>query len=196
MKNLFTWLMIVATAVTLHSCRKGENDPFLSLRSRRARIAGEWKITYLASARSPALNYSFMSEIVTNTIFTDGTWTRIEKTMDGTNVISADTSSWQFIWTIKFEKDGTYTEIRKVNGGVKTREGTWDFVEDNPELKKKEAIRLTCNLFDGPTPFFIPIDGDVIPIDMLKNKKMVWKRAYGDGLETAMATDEIIFEQD
>lgn len=44
-------MRIVITALTLvlliSSCRKGEEDPFLSLRSREARLCGYWKLTSL-----------------------------------------------------------------------------------------------------------------------------------------------------
>lgn len=36
-------LALLSSAVT--SCKKGDGDPFLSLKSRKARVAGEWKAT-------------------------------------------------------------------------------------------------------------------------------------------------------
>lgn len=44
MKNTFAVMAIVGVT-TVSSCKKGENDPFLSLRSRKARVTGEWKLT-------------------------------------------------------------------------------------------------------------------------------------------------------
>ena len=39
MKNL---LLILALVAAFTSCKKGENDPFLSLKSRKGRLAGDW----------------------------------------------------------------------------------------------------------------------------------------------------------
>jgi hypothetical protein len=36
-------ILVVASSIT--ACKKGEDDPFLSLRSRDARLIGEWKLT-------------------------------------------------------------------------------------------------------------------------------------------------------
>jgi hypothetical protein len=52
MKNLFKTLIAVAiVSVTVQSCKKGEDDPALSLRSRDARLIGEWKLTKYDSKR-------------------------------------------------------------------------------------------------------------------------------------------------
>jgi hypothetical protein len=49
MKNFSLRLLVIAVLVSslasLNGCRKGEEDPFLSLRSRKARIAGTWTAT-------------------------------------------------------------------------------------------------------------------------------------------------------
>lgn len=37
-------IFVILTGTILPSCRKGEGDPFLTLRSRKARITGEWKM--------------------------------------------------------------------------------------------------------------------------------------------------------
>lgn len=45
MKNLFkTFIAVAIVSVTVQSCKKGEDDPALSLSSRKARFAGEWTI--------------------------------------------------------------------------------------------------------------------------------------------------------
>jgi hypothetical protein len=52
MKNLFKTLIAVAiVSVTVQSCKKGEDDPAISLRSRDARLIGEWKLTKYDSKR-------------------------------------------------------------------------------------------------------------------------------------------------
>ncbi|PIP55156.1 MAG: hypothetical protein COX07_01410 [Bacteroidetes bacterium CG23_combo_of_CG06-09_8_20_14_all_32_9] len=44
MKIIKLLLLLVIIIVIIPSCKKGDNDPFLSLRSRKARITGEWKL--------------------------------------------------------------------------------------------------------------------------------------------------------
>jgi len=46
MKNLFkTFIAVAIVSVTVQSCKKGEDDPAISLRSRDARLIGEWKLS-------------------------------------------------------------------------------------------------------------------------------------------------------
>ncbi len=48
MKKTFVLLAgIIIGSLVLEGCKKGENDPFLTLSSRRARLAGDWKMTKL-----------------------------------------------------------------------------------------------------------------------------------------------------
>ena len=45
MKIIKNFIVFALLSVTILACKKGENDPFLSLSSRKARLAGEWKLT-------------------------------------------------------------------------------------------------------------------------------------------------------
>ena len=48
MKKIFLILGIVfISIITFLSCRKGDHDPYISLRSRHTRLIGEWKLTSL-----------------------------------------------------------------------------------------------------------------------------------------------------
>ena len=50
MKKLIVGALSIALlAGGMSSCKKGENDPFLSLKSRKGRMAGEWTVTKLTS---------------------------------------------------------------------------------------------------------------------------------------------------
>ena len=52
MKNLKIALFVVLAATfILPSCKKGENDPFISLKSRDARITAKWKLTKIEGDR-------------------------------------------------------------------------------------------------------------------------------------------------
>ena len=65
-------IAVLAVAL-LGSCRKGESDPFLSLRSRNARITGTWN---LSSQITTSLNTSVSAGVTTVdslTTYFDGT---------------------------------------------------------------------------------------------------------------------------
>jgi hypothetical protein len=44
-KTLVLGLSIILLAGGSSSCKKGENDPFMLLRSRKARVSGEWIVS-------------------------------------------------------------------------------------------------------------------------------------------------------
>ena len=48
---LFIALSLVVGSTVLTGCKKGENDPFLSLKSRDARITELWKLTMSGEKR-------------------------------------------------------------------------------------------------------------------------------------------------
>jgi hypothetical protein len=61
MKNLFkTFIAVAIVSVTVQSCKKGEDDPAISLRSRDARLIGEWKLSKYESKTDvrDAVSYS------------------------------------------------------------------------------------------------------------------------------------------
>jgi hypothetical protein len=67
---VFAIMAVVASSVFV-SCKKGENDP-MSLKSRKSRIAGEWKLT------AGTETYTSSSGTTTTTTW-DGTNTTADK---------------------------------------------------------------------------------------------------------------------
>ena len=47
-------LALVIAATSFSGCKKGENDPFLSLKSRKSRAAGEWKLSAFTTTYTDA----------------------------------------------------------------------------------------------------------------------------------------------
>ena len=122
-------MRIGATAVlfisVLFSCKKGENDPFLSIRSRDARITGVWNLTELTEISSSTVSGTTVSDTYTilNGVDSDGD-SRAEK------------------WEIN--KDGTYLATSTFNGNVYTSSGYWNWVDSK---KNKIAIRIDGSTF-------------------------------------------------
>ncbi len=141
MKNVFKTMLVVAVAGTLllDSCKKGENDPFLSLKSRKARVVGEWTVT---AASITDINDSGSSSTTTNTTY-DGT--------TETTTVGSNSSTRTVTYTYTFVKDGTFTSVETETGtvlstpytDVTTTQGNWNFTgRIGKDEKNKESIVL------------------------------------------------------
>ncbi|MES2588581.1 MAG: hypothetical protein V4622_06325 [Bacteroidota bacterium] len=176
MKAVKYILILTIITSTFIGCKKGENDPFLSLKSRKARISGEWT---MSSAESKSTD-----ESGTMTSTYDGaTQTNTFTPISGTNVISTTKITSDFT----IDKNGTFKTVSTTTSTsgsttVITTEGNWVFAgkSKNADLKKKEAILLsitsqteTGELGLSQTGTFMN-DGILI-IDRLKNKEMIIK---------------------
>jgi hypothetical protein len=121
MKNLFRISAVAALTLTvLFSCKKGENDPFLSLKSRDARITGVWNLTELTQINSNTFSGTTVSD--TYTIM---------------NGVDSDGDSYSIKWEIL--KDGTYISTTILNGEESTSTGYWGWVNSK---KDKIAIEI------------------------------------------------------
>lgn len=150
------------TAVT--GCKKGENDPFLSLKSRKARISGEWKLS---------------EGTVTESQTSGGTTNTDVTTYSGTTVSSGGSTS-TYSETLTIDKDGTF-EVNIVEDGFSnTIRGNWYFSGKSKDidLKKKEAIIFSelQYISTGGTSTYTGLYADqILLIDQLKNKEIIFK---------------------
>ncbi len=154
--------MFVAAGLMLAtpSCKKGENDPFLSLSSRKARVAGDWEMTDYAYTSTNTENDGDY-QTVTET-FANGVITRIDLDYDAASATSNSVTTTTTIdkSTMTFGKDGTWnreynttsvssTTILTYTTTVTTTRtmtssGTWAFVGKTKDVyKNKERIVLT-----------------------------------------------------
>jgi len=204
-------LITVMTSLAIFSgCKKGEGDPFLSLRSRKGRVAGEW--TASAGSGTSSASTTLGSTVTTNT----SSWT-----FDGTRRITTDedgnkdTTNITFDYT--FEKEGTFSinsiETLEQSFGLgltqstttkTTTTGTWDFNEGVGELKGKSQLLLytesevtentitnnigttvTANTetYSGTTDQLMKFD-----IYQLKKDEMIVRRDGGDGSSNSLTT--------
>lgn len=124
-KNLlFLALAVIASSTLLSSCKKGENDPFLSLKSRDARITALWKLT---SAES--------SENNDGSIFT----TNFDGSIMTNYFPGGFTDNYSYSLSIEIKKDGTYQSIETDDGNIETVDGRWNWLNS---AKNKTSIRL------------------------------------------------------
>ena len=125
---LFIALGLIIGSVTLTGCKKGENDPFLSLKSRDARITANWKLVKVES-----------SDVSTDP---SGTDTDTE-TYDGTTMNYAYNgttySTFSYSLSVEILKDGTCITTRVVDGDTETDNGRWYWMNS---AKNKTMIYL------------------------------------------------------
>ena len=182
MKNILTPLLsILIFSLCLSSCKKGENDPLLSLLSRKARLIGDWKVTnevitasetYLDLDSNLNINSNYDGNKKMNIIVTE--------TPSGTKTSKDSTYYSQ---TLSINKDGSYKLSVIYNSGTNLNisEGTWSFLgkSDINKLKKKQAIFLTTTkstIFNGSATNvydYSNLNGKTILIDQLKNKQLI-----------------------
>lgn len=194
-KSIILGLGIIAIVASLTSCKKGENDPFLSLITRKARLSGEWKL----SNETTEYVYVGYEYIDGNYVESNNTLneTYDGKVKTGTEIIVAagqtktetiDPEYFDQFLTI--EKDGTfkyeniqYDEVGTKMGTV-VYEGNWAFVGKNKslDLKNKEAISLNFTKYtetnsDGEvsTGTTTSLDSWILKIDQLKKKEIIFK---------------------
>ena len=133
-------------SANLSSCKKGENDPTLSLRSRKARLTGEWTVTSINGLNSQIYsNPDNPNNMISEYIYNGSTQTNTTK--DGNGTVLGTSTSDEFTLTFSFKKDGTFTITQKetANSIEMTSSGNWIFLNKNKnsKLKNKEAILLS-----------------------------------------------------
>ncbi|TND05086.1 MAG: hypothetical protein FD123_3706 [Bacteroidetes bacterium] len=168
---------LILGSLALESCKKGEGDPALSFRSRKARVAGEWKTT-AGSGTSTAGS-------------TTTTWT-----YDGANYTTTSGSNSVTVartMNYVFEKAGTYTftQVTTSTGYSETitQSGTWNFTGGVGEMKNKSQMVMTIlsestvtvigSSTTTTTDTYTGSDAPSMIADIyqLKNKEMIFKYA-------------------
>jgi hypothetical protein len=154
MKKVLLLTVLAVTLFVVQSCKKGEDDPFLSLKTRDSRIAGEWILKSQELTESETESYDGISETESNTLKYDGA------IVTETFVSGGETEIYTYSYTKKIEifKDGSYKTVETEDGSMYTSSGNWWWLNDS---KKKTRIA-----FDD--------DYESFDIQMLKSNEMTW----------------------
>ena len=168
MKNFKRALLIlVVVLMALPACKKGKDDPGISLRSRKARLSGEWKLTAGSTT-------SLSGGSTTTATYNGSTCT---ETFGG--------SSYTFAYAeaLTIDKKGTFEYVITGASSSTTYKGSWYFGGKNKDLdlKKKESVVLLItsevDVSGGTTSTYTYTGTDVniltLNIDELKNKEMI-----------------------
>ena len=157
-----SFLLIAFVLVFISGClKKGEDDPLISFRTRKARVVGKWKIK--KGKKISASN--------TTTISTTYSQDKYEQTYSLLSYTPSITSG-DIKYTIEFKKDGKVAENRILEYSDRfSVKGTWNFTGRVGKEKNKEQIVL----HDERTS----LQSDIVyTIKELRNKKLVLYRSF------------------
>lgn len=181
--NLLFALTAVMAVLSISSCKHGDNDPFISLRSRDARLKGTWNLSTVTGT------YTIKETVydIFGNQSTSGTGTRtINQTEAGTLNVTQTVSGTVSNWTIVNQNWSTYkltldilangkcnsTETIQSDGSKNTRtatmEGAWNWGNDS-----KNKNSLYCENLMG-SQIMNKINAPVVyyTISGLKNKEL------------------------
>ena len=202
MKKSFILLSaIILSSVVFEGCfKKGPDDPFISLHSRKARLVGDWTI----SAGS--------GKTANGTTIT--TWSYANPTLTSTS--GSTTTTQTVTYKTSYKKDGTWTSESTTTGtifgqtykDVKTESGTWEFAGGVGSVKKKTQLvaatlssvevqtvgtttTTTTNTYSGQESV------SVFTIDELKNKTIIvkWDNSSTSGSTTSSDSGQYTLTQ-
>ena len=155
--------VLLISLMVFSECKKGEDDPKISLRTRKARLAGEWRlVSGSASMTTDGYNEAYV--------------------FDGSNVKYTTTLyypvSAKYVLNLTILKDGTFTFKEFLFGSTLEASGTWNFNAGVGKTKKKEQVNFSIddvqsgytygyNLFNRYEVSF------VYTIRELRNKRLV-----------------------
>ncbi len=181
MKKYLIYVLVLSLGLSsIVSCtKKSANDPGISLKTRDARITGEWKL--VSSESTTTVNASFSGVVTTTTSTSNYDGTLV------TEVSNGNTDTYSYSYTMVINKGGTYTETTiDSDNDQSSDDGEWWWLNSD---KKKTRIA-----FDD--------DWNSWNIDQLKNKTLVVlvsshsidNDANGDSYEST-TTGTITFEK-
>ena len=123
MKKTLPFLLVILSLVVIPSCKKGEDDPFISFRSRDARITAKWKLVNYESLSS--YNGNTSTQVLNGSIYTS------------TN--SGGSYSYSYSKELEINSDGTYKITTIRDGDISTSNSVWYWLNDS---QKKSSISL------------------------------------------------------
>jgi hypothetical protein len=150
MKKIVSPLVLLALLSSLFftTCKKGQSDPAISLRTRKARVVGEWRIK--SGNASVTIEETGAAPFNQAHQF-DGSTTMINETESG-NVAYIYKAA--YVLTLKCKKDGSFELTENYAGKNVIASGKWNFIGGVGEAKNKESIvfvvdHVTSGYLDG-----------------------------------------------
>jgi hypothetical protein len=110
MKKTLLAVIVLLSIIVIPSCKKGEDDPFISVRSRDARVTAKWKL----------VNYEYQytsSGGFGNTSILNGSILTVSS--------GGFTNSYSYSKELEINSDGTYTITEIEDGDISTSKSVW-----------------------------------------------------------------------
>lgn len=167
MLSIYRLFLIALAGLVLAGCKKTEDDPKMSLRTRKNRLAGEWRMVSGRAAYTAANMY--------NETFTfDGSKLRLNVTSPNYPVVYTGS----YILSLNIMKDGTFNVNEILGTSVFNVEGTWNFNTGVGEQKSKESVVFFIGKVNKGSTFGYHLfnrsaTNFVYKIKELRNKKLV-----------------------
>jgi len=173
--------IIIATLAfaMLLGCKKGENDPGISFRSRDARVVGEWKVAnYEINSES-----DFLGNITKNKEKFDGSKIVKEASLNG-NPTNPPVDNNTYSYKINIMKDGNVAieDVTTSSVGLVTTKksnGTWSWADSK---KNKSRLQISVSGFAN----------GIFDIDQLKNKELILKSSSSTSTVSSSPTQQRI----
>ncbi|NCU04750.1 MAG: hypothetical protein GXC73_12260 [Chitinophagaceae bacterium] len=173
-------LLFVLISSTFLSCfKKGEDDPFISFRSRKARVEGRWKVKTLFIKQTNKYK-TYKDEYyqkLENGVQTDS----IVEYINGVPVTGTAKGNRKILYS--FSKGGQF-QMKDFKGDKDTMilTGTWSFNVRGGGVKRRELIYINIerqwDTFFGTPPFWVLYrssqNGFLCQLQELRHRKMVW----------------------
>lgn len=181
MKKAFLVLVAGAFLIATPSCKKGENDPFMSLSSRKARLSGDWELSDYSATQT--VDYSNGDKQVVTSTYSSGTInTANSYTPEGGSTTTTNSVITINAATYTINKDGTFTSefnttsvseysyndiwtgddhtVVSTTVSTQSTTGNWSFVNKlKGEYKNKERVVLNT-LTDNSTSQTTTVDNN------------------------------------
>lgn len=151
-------MIIVLPLLTTSCFKKGEEDPFFSIYTRKARVTGEWNITNMESI----IKRTYQNDVqtLTTTLVSDLNWSQTIEILGTDSVVEYEGNVIDGRNKVIFDKDGNIKEIYeyeyivekpigddagvlRTNYRISTEiTGTWNFLNNIDDYKNKERLAI------------------------------------------------------
>jgi hypothetical protein len=176
MKKLVLYIMVASTLVLQSGCmHKTEDDPYISLRTRKARLIGKWELETAEGTYSEL--YSRGYEDVWKYKNGVETYFRLNPNWPNTDL--------KYWIQLEFKEDETYKWVHiPAIGEIGTMTGKWNFIHDDQRRENKTKLLLQPDSIAGEWPndviiqFPLRQQSPIFEIEELRHNKVVLSRSY------------------
>jgi hypothetical protein len=176
MKKLILFIIVASTLTFQPGClHKTEDDPYISLRTRKARLIGKWELETAEGTYSELRSRGY-----------EDVW----KYENGIETYFKSNPNWpntelKYWSQLEFKEDETFKwEHISAVGGIGTMTGKWNFIHDDQRRENKTKLLLQPENISGEWPTGVIIQfplrqqSPIFNVVELRHKKIVLSRSY------------------